>query len=40
MQIALCTIIIKEEIGEVKEIRNPYFGSEMLDCGTVKEELN
>jgi hypothetical protein len=27
-------------LSEVREIRNPYFGSEMLECGTVKEELN
>lgn len=27
-------------VSEVKEIRNPYLGKEMLECGTVKEELN
>lgn len=27
-------------LSEVKEIRNPYLGKEMLECGTVKEELN
>lgn len=27
-------------ISEVKEIRNPYLGQEMLECGTIKEELN
>jgi hypothetical protein len=26
-------------VSEVKEIRNPYLGKEMLECGTVKEEL-
>ncbi len=26
-------------ISETKEIRNPYLGSKMIDCGTVKEEL-
>jgi hypothetical protein len=23
-------------ISEIKEIRNPYYGSEMLNCGTIK----
>lgn len=27
-------------ISEVKEIRNPYLGKSMPDCGSVKEELN
>lgn len=27
-------------LSETKEIRNPYLGKEMLECGTVKEELN
>ena len=27
-------------ISEIKEIRNPYYGDEMLECGEVKEELN
>ena len=27
-------------VSEVKEIRNPYLGKEMLECGTIKEELN
>jgi hypothetical protein len=26
-------------LSESEEIRNPYFGSEMLECGEVKEEL-
>ncbi len=26
-------------LSESKEIKNPYFGSEMLECGEVKEEL-
>ncbi|MFZ1728896.1 MAG: DUF3347 domain-containing protein [Bacteroidota bacterium] len=26
-------------LSPLKEIRNPYFGSKMLKCGTVKEEL-
>lgn len=26
-------------VSEIKEIKNPYFGSEMLECGEVKEEL-
>ncbi|PQJ09362.1 hypothetical protein CJD36_019125 [Flavipsychrobacter stenotrophus] len=26
-------------ISEVKEIKNPYFGSEMSKCGEIKEEL-
>ena len=26
-------------LSEVKEIRNPYYGKEMLECGTVKEEI-
>ena len=27
-------------LSETKEIRNPYLGKEMLECGTIKEELN
>ncbi|NQX39400.1 Protein of unknown function [Pedobacter steynii] len=27
-------------LSETKEIRNPYLGKSMLDCGSVKEELN
>ena len=27
-------------LSESKEIRNPYLGSEMPECGTVEEELN
>lgn len=27
-------------ISEVKEIKNPYFGSEMLNCGQVEEVIN
>ncbi|MEJ6981252.1 DUF3347 domain-containing protein [Pedobacter sp. P351] len=27
-------------ISETKEIKNPYLGKEMPECGTVKEELN
>ena len=27
-------------ISETKEIKNPYLGKAMLECGTVKEELN
>jgi hypothetical protein len=27
-------------ISETKEIKNPYLGKEMLECGVVKEELN
>lgn len=26
-------------ISEVKAIKNPYYGSQMLDCGTVKKKL-
>ena len=26
-------------VSELKDIRNPYLGSKMLECGTVKEEL-
>ena len=26
-------------LSETREIRNPYFGKEMLTCGTIKEEL-
>jgi len=26
-------------LNEVKEIQNPYYGSEMYDCGTVKDTL-
>lgn len=26
-------------VSEMKEIKNPYFGSEMLECGEVQEEL-
>lgn len=26
-------------VSETEEIKNPYFGSEMLECGEVKEEL-
>jgi hypothetical protein len=25
-------------LSETKEVRNPYFGSEMLECGEVKEK--
>ncbi len=27
-------------ISETKEIKNPYLGKKMPDCGTIKEELN
>ena len=27
-------------LSEVKEIRNPYFGEQMLKCGTVVETIN
>ncbi len=27
-------------ISETKEIKNPYYGKSMLDCGSLKEELN
>jgi hypothetical protein len=27
-------------ISETKEIKNPYYGKSMVDCGSVKEELN
>lgn len=27
-------------LSDVNEVRNPYFGSEMLRCGLVQEELN
>lgn len=27
-------------ISETKEVKNPYFGSEMLTCGTVEEVIN
>ena len=27
-------------ISEVKEIRNPFFGKQMLQCGNVKESIN
>ncbi len=27
-------------LSETREIRNPYLGKEMLECGTIKEELN
>lgn len=26
-------------LSEVKEIKNPYYGKEMQECGTVKEEI-
>jgi hypothetical protein len=26
-------------LSEVKEIKNPYYGKEMLTCGTIKEEI-
>lgn len=26
-------------VSEIEEIRNPYFGSEMMECGEVQEEL-
>ena len=26
-------------VSELKEIKNPYYGKEMLSCGEVKEEL-
>jgi len=27
-------------LSETKEIKNPYYGKEMLTCGTVQEEIN
>jgi hypothetical protein len=27
-------------LSEVKEIKNPYFGSKMLTCGSVKKQIN
>lgn len=27
-------------LSEVKEIKNPYFGSRMLNCGSVKKQIN
>lgn len=27
-------------LSETKEVRNPYYGKEMLECGEVKEEIN
>lgn len=27
-------------LSEVKDIKNPYFGSKMLKCGSVKEQIN
>lgn len=27
-------------LSEVKEIKNPYFGSKMMKCGSVKEQIN
>ncbi|MEZ4842562.1 MAG: DUF3347 domain-containing protein [Flavobacteriaceae bacterium] len=27
-------------LSEVKEIKNPYFGSKMLKCGTIKKQIN
>jgi hypothetical protein len=27
-------------LSEVKEIKNPYFGSEMLNCGSIKKQIN
>ena len=27
-------------LSEVKEIKNPYFGSKMLNCGSVKKQIN
>jgi hypothetical protein len=29
-----------EWLSEVKEVRNPYYGQEMLTCGEVKEEIS
>jgi hypothetical protein len=26
-------------LSETKEIKNPYYGKEMLECGEVKEEI-
>jgi hypothetical protein len=27
-------------LSEVKDIKNPYFGSKMLKCGNVREQIN
>ena len=27
-------------LSEVKDIKNPYFGSKMMKCGSVKEQIN
>lgn len=27
-------------LSEIKEIKNPYFGSEMLSCGSVRKQIN
>ena len=26
-------------ISDTKEVKNPYYGSSMLDCGVVEEEI-
>jgi Cu(I)/Ag(I) efflux system membrane fusion protein len=27
-------------LSEIRNIRNPYFGNKMIDCGETKETLN
>lgn len=35
-----CPMVKSGWLNEVKAIQNPYYGSEMYDCGTVKETLD
>lgn len=35
-----CPMVKSAWLNEVKAIQNPYYGSEMYDCGTVKETLD
>jgi hypothetical protein len=37
--IAHCPMVDGDWIQEGKEVRNPYYGSEMLECGEVTGDL-
>ena len=43
LYVAHCPMFIKKKgadwLSETKEIKNPYYGKEMLTCGSIKEEI-
>lgn len=39
LYVQYCPMAKASWLSEEEEIRNPYYGSEMLECGTVKEKL-